>query len=289
MALINIKEFTSAGFDQAQIALLDSNGFPAGIAGSVSNGSTAYMQRFAGAKTAEVQIPETAVVSVTGDDGVLSTFQFQSNEPRRFEMTVGEMQFAVQSAIQGSSIYQVGTYYDMAAFDVKDPSFFDAVLLLTSQARSVVSGSKGAGYYHMLLPLAQLMYRGSNRTEQEAMTHTYSVIMNQADKLPWGTPVNSDSFGKDAASGFLWFSQNRVTLNTYRYNGSDTTYLLDRVPFTDANGKIHVATWYNRAAGVEGLDVTLQTSIVAATKTLTFSSVTPKAAADYLISLVEYE
>lgn len=289
MALINIKEFISAGFDQMQIARLDSNGYPAGIAGSVAQGSTAYLRRFAGVKTAEVQIPETVVVSVTGDDGLLGTFQFESNEPRTFELTVGELDMTIATQIAGSSIYQVGSYYDFAPFDPQDPSFADCLLLLSSQAKSVVSGSRGAGYYHMLLPLAQLVYRGSNRTEQEAMTHTYTVTINRADKFPWGNAFSTDNIGKDAATGLLWFSQNRMTLDSYRYNGSDTNYLLSRVPFTDGNSKIHVATWQSTVGGTEGKDVTGLTTVVAATKTLTFSSVTPKAAGDYFVSLVEYE
>lgn len=289
MALVNIKDFIAAGFDSLQLAFLDSNGFPAGVTGSVSQGSVASMQRFAGVKTAEIQLPETPIVSVTGDDGLLGTFQFQSNEPRSFALNLGEMNLSILNKSQGTSLYTVGSYYDFAAFDPANQSFVDCVLLASSQAKSMESGNRGAGYYHMLLPLSQLQWRGNNREEQSAIDFPWNVIMNRADTLPWGTPISSDTFGKDAMTGAIWFSQNRMTLDTYRYNGSDTTYLLSRVPFTDANGKIHVATWYNRAGGVEGLDVTGSTTIVAATKTLTFSAVTPKAAGDYFISLVEYE
>lgn len=289
MALVNIEEFIAAGFDQLQLAFLDSNGFPAGITGTVSNGNVASMQRFAGAKTAEIQLPETPVVAVTGDDGLLGTFQFQSNEPRQFALNLGEMNLAIMNKSQGTSIYTVGSYYDFAAFDPENQSFVDSVLLASSQAKSMESGNRGAGYYHMLLPLSQLIWRGNNREEQAAIDFPWNVVMNRADQLPWGTPINSDSFGKNALTGAIWFSKNRMTLDTYRYNGTDTSYLLSRVPYTDADGKIHVATWYNRANGIKGLDVTLSTSIVAATKTLTFSSVTPKAAGDYFISLVEYE
>lgn len=289
MALVNIRDFIAAGFDSLQLAFLDSNGFPAGIAGSVSQGSVASMQRFAGVKTAEIQLPETPIVSVTGDDGLLGTFQFQSNEPRSFALTLGEMNMNILNKSQGTSIYTVGSYYDMAAFDPENQSFVDCVLLASSQAKSMESGNRGAGYYHMLLLRSQLQWRGNNREEQTAIDFPWNVIMNRDDQLPWGTPVNTDTFGKNGMTGALFFSQNRMTIDTYRYNGSDTTYLLSRVPFTDANDKIHVSTWYNRAGGIEGKDVTGNTTIVAATKTLTFSGVTPKAAGDYLISLVEYE
>lgn len=284
----NIRELITAGFDQMQIAVLDSNGWPAGIAGSVSAGNVASMRRFGGVKTANVQIPEIPIVSVTGDDGLLGTFQFASNEPRQFDLDTGELDLNILNASQGTSIYQIASYYDTVLFDPQSPSFIDALCIFTSQSQSIESGQRGSGYFHLVLPHVQFRFRGNERKEQEAGTFNWQATINFADKFPWGTAFATDNVGKLAASGFLFFSKNRMTLDTYRMTGSDTTYLLSRVPYTDANGIVRVATWYSRTGGVEGKEVTDNTSVVAATKTITVSGVSPKASGDYLFNLVEY-
>jgi len=285
---INIKRLISAGFRLGQIGFKDSNGFQGGISGATALGAVSAMYTWAGVKTAQVQIPESTSVAVTGDDGVLGTFEFDSNEARSFQMTLGELDFNVVNKAQGSNIYQVGTYYDMMLGDVLNQPKNDAVLILTAEAKVQDTGKEGSGWYHLMFPSVTLTYLGTNLEEQSPTTQNFKVTVNPFTQTPWGLDLSADNFGAEKAHFIFWGSAKRMTLNTYRHNGSATEFLLSRVPYTDDNSIIRVAGWRSDPNGVSGVDVTSSLAVTAATRTVDIQSVSPLNSGDYIEALFEY-
>jgi hypothetical protein len=285
---INIKRLISAGFRLGQIGFKDSNGFQGGISGATAQGSVSSMYTWAGVKTAQVQIPESNSVTVTGDDGVLGTFDFDSDSPRTFNMTLGELDLNVASKGQNTNIYTVGNYYDMMLGDPIGAGLNDAVLLLTAEGKIQDTGKEGSGWYHLMFPNVTVKYLGNNLEYQSPTDQNFKVTINPFTRTPWGLDLSASNFGAEKGHYLFWGSQKRMTLNTYRYNGSDTTFLLSRVPYTDSNNIIRVAGWRSNPNGVHGIDINSELSVVAATKTVTISGVSNLNAGDYIETLLEY-
>lgn len=285
---INIKRLISAGFRLGQIGFRDSNGFQGGITGSTAQGAVSPMYTWAGVKTANVQIPANTTVSVTGDDGVLGSFSFDSNEPRTFDITVGELDMNIANKAQGTNIYSVGTYYDMMLGDVLGGTLSDAVLIFTAEAKVTDTGKEGSGWYHIMFPNVSVKYLGTGLEEQSAVTQNFQLTVNPFSQTPWGLDLSADNFGAEKAHFIFWGSERRMTLNTYRYDGSDTDYVVSRVPYTDDNSIIRLAGWRSDPAGVTGTDITSSLSVTAATKTVDIQSVSPLNAGDYIVNLLEY-
>lgn len=249
MTLSDIKQFISAGFDMAQWAVRANGGYHLGPTGSIAQNNNAAMSRLYGVKTADVTIPEGDVVPITGDDGLLGTFIFASIDPITFTMEVGQSDLNFASKTQSLSVYDIGPYYGVNLMGIDAPQYEDIMLLLTSQAKAAESNQEGSGYHHVLLPWCNVFYLGSSFNERGEKTFRYQVTTNKSKLFPWGRALNEITHGTRAYTAMEWFTENRITLETYINNGAASSVTLTRTP-VDAQ---HVLAWRN---GV-GLAVTV--------------------------------
>lgn len=284
--IINVRRLISAGFALGQIGFNDSNGYQGGIAGSTAEGAVSPMKVIAGVKTANIQIPADALVSVTGDNTVLGTFEFTSNEPRSFEFTVGELDLDIANKSQGTSIYTEGIYYDFMLGDVPERDFLDGVTIFSSNAKIVELGNR-SGFYHIVFPNSTMSYQGTSLNEQDEVVQNYRLTINPFRTTPWGRNVN-DAFGKEEGHFLMIGTERRVTLNTYVHDGSSTEFLLSRVPFTSTTGIIRAFLMRNDPNGTTGINITSSVSVNASTRTVDISGVSPLNQGDYIVVWFEY-
>ena len=271
----NVRDFTSAGFDMAQVAGLINSVIPGGLEGSVASDTTEYVQRFYGVKTANMQLPEANRVPVTGDDKLLSVFLFVSQDPVTFTLEVGQSYLDLVQEIQGTEIYTLGTYYDISVLSPGIVEFNDMLLVFTAQAKSKKSGSPGSGYHNLVLPLCNMTYRGRGLGEQEAATFSYDVVANPTDKFPWNQTVTEDNVGTTSIVAFEFWTENRIAFATHNPAGASGSFVLERTP-TAAN---RVLVWDTSTGGLTSPTVT------PATKTVSFTGAT---AGQYLLVMQEY-
>ena len=283
----NVRRLAAAGFDMAQVAKLMTDGYtPAGITGAIANGFSAALKRMYGGKAINVALPEPTVVTVTGDDTRLAVFSFDPENLPNFPLTVGEMDADIVNATQGTSIYNVGTYYDFSPIGPVGRDFADMTLLISSQAKSRVSGSKGAGFHNTWLPRVQMTYLGRNYEERGAATFTWQVQVDTFDTFPWGGLIGNNAFGKDEAVMFEWFTNKRPQVLVIKDNTSTNSYQMPSVPWTDGNGNIRFIAWRNGV--IVGNTGSTGAVAVAADKTVTLGAdLTGRVAGDTIFIFAE--
>jgi hypothetical protein len=241
------------------VARLLSDGYtPGGIAGAIANGSSATPKRLYGVKTTAIALPEPTVVTVTGDDTRLGIFQFDSENLPSFPLTAGEMDADIVAASQGSSIYTVGGYYDISLLGPTGRDFNDMLLWIVSQAKSRVSGNKGAGFHSLLVPRCTMTYLGL---------------------------IGNNALGKDEGVMFELFTNKRPQFLVIVDDGVTNSFTLDHVPWTDGNGNVRFIAWRNGVIVGSTADTALVS--VAANKTVSLTSLTGRSAGDKIFIFAE--
>lgn len=283
----NSRRWISAGEDMAQVARLLTDGYtPGGIAGAISAGSYAGLKRMYGVKTTAIQLPEPEAVTITGDDTRLGVFMFDSPNLPTFEVTTGEVDQDIVGASQGTSLYTIGTYYDVGLMGPVGRDFNDMFLAITAQARSRVSGNKGAGFHSLIVPSCQMTYRGRNWEERAAATFSWSAQVNPFDRFPWGGLLANNTFGKDEGLMFEFFTNKRPQFLTIVDNAVISSALLDYIPWTDGNGNVRFIAWRNGTV-IGSTGNTTLISITAATKTVNLGSLTGRVSGDKIFIFAE--
>jgi hypothetical protein len=270
----------------ALIAKLMTDGYtPAGITGTLAAGSSAAPKRAYGVKTTPIALPESTVVTVTGDDTRLGVFQFDSENLPTFTMTFGEVDQDIVGATQGTSLYRVATYYDFALLGPTGRDFSDMLIWVVSQAKSRVSGNKGTGFHSLIIPRCNMTYLGRNFEERAAATFSYQVTVDVFDTFPWGGLLANNTFGKDEGVMFEWFTNKRPQALVIVDNTSTNSYTLDHTPWTDGNGNVRFIAWRNGV--VIGSTANTTQISVAANKTVSLATLSGRTSGDKIFIFAE--
>lgn len=284
----NVQRALAAGFDMIQVAKLLPDGYtPGGISGSIANGASATPRRMYGAKSANPQIPEPTVVTVTGDDTRLGIFTFDSDAAPSFPLSVAEMDQQISSNSQGSNIYTVGSYYDLNMVGVVNRDFPSMMTWFSTQGKASASNN-ASGFYNLVMPNTTMTYLGRNFEERGAAAFGWNVVVNPFDTLPWGTGNLDDSsaFGKKSAFMFEWVTNKRPQLLVIKDDTTTDTYQLDYVPWTDGNGNVRFIAWRNGV--VVGQTGSTGAVSVSANKTVTLGAgLTGRTAGDTIFIFAE--
>ncbi len=236
---VNIQQFAAAGVDQVQWGILDSDGYFMGTTGELTAGQDAGMGLIIGSKTADYSIPDPVRQNVTGDDRRLVTFQFDSPDPSAFNLEIAGPDFALIAAATGKAP-RILEDWDMSLLRPGSLTFSNVCLLLTSQSKSLESGSFGSpGFAHMLLPRVEMMYQGrSGVTEQGVHVARFSCIANPTDTWPTGELLTIADDGDTQADGTEWYSENRVSMHAHVGNAADAAMTLAYTPAANSAAKV---------------------------------------------------
>jgi hypothetical protein len=224
--LINISRWISGGFAEAQYSK-SSSGRPYDSS-TLDATEIQGMTVLKGAKTANVQIPAAEILQIPGDDGVRGVIQFPGNALPAFDIVFSDLTLSFVNLLQGTTVIDAQTIYDVQIIDPANRSFPDIFLMLTRRAVSTEAGATGNGYETIVFPQATVSFAGASgfQTGANAGEYTFNVTINRTSVLPWGTALSTGTHGTTAASGFIFWSQSVPTFNVAKKDGIITSWTL---------------------------------------------------------------
>ncbi len=268
--MANAAKTIQAGFRRAIVHLLDEDGYAAGITGSLSNGSDAGSYQMEGVKTGDMQLAEPEKTDITGDDRFLGAFVWplSSSPSGSIEAAVYDQDLFTALArtkkrvLGGSEMHVLGG---------NEATPQDVCLIFQSEAKSRTSGYAGlAKKFGLIIPKASVSVLGpSTLNERGEINARLSVVIQSADKYPWGEALSITNEGVTGGVIIPFTSDYWVDLHAFVGDGSATTVTLDHTPAGDGTGTpARVLVWKNGTA----LAVTTDFTVNTATKVVTFTS-----------------
>lgn len=229
----------AAGARNAWIAFVgDTNGIIAGAtpaypaAGALSNALP-----LRGIQTAPTGVPETDTVAVTGDDGVLGSFEFDSESPTSFVINTGSWDLALAAALQRTAVEAINGV-DVGVVRPEFVSIPDVALLV----QGVSKGVDGKSQWHAFLyPRCTVRPLGRETfASREAATFRYQVTAQPVGRFPTGRLLTTAANGTTLTTALELRSDNPLTMAAFTGNGTQTVFTgLARRPASDTiNGSI---------------------------------------------------
>ncbi len=237
----------AAGNRLAFAWFIDDYGFPLGSSTSApsqgATGSPAF--NLEGIKTASPTIPEPEIVPVTGDDDLLAEFDFSATTARSFQIEYSVEDLNILSAILGTNVVTWGEA-KVSMLDIPNPPERNIGLIFQSRAKKRnlgVSGQKG--WNGTIIPLATLTPLGrASYDERGAAVFRMQVTPQQAQYDPVGITIAAANYGSSGGRYQTFFTENPITLHTWRGTGVVTQFTLQHRPITAAKTPV----WSNRVA-----------------------------------------
>lgn len=285
---VNIEKFTSAGIHTIHAGVLRSPSGRFGGVGSVANGGDSGGFIMAGPKSVEMTFPELERVNVTGGNGRLSTFLFESQSESGFTFESGITDLALAAASQGTKIHTIGDW-DISGIrpDMRTP--IQMWWLINTHGKAQDSGYVGDAGWHVLIAKLQISYLGpSGLSEINPHSSRYSAVIDPSDKFPWGQALSVSNNGATTFDVFEFFAENPVALHVYigdSTNGTDGTqeFTLDYTPAGDHSTN-KVRAWKNGTLQT----ATTHYTVVPSTKTVEMTAGVRPLAGEELVVAYEY-
>jgi hypothetical protein len=232
--LDNIGQIIAAGFELGQTARLSSGGYPMGLTGSLSEGSSTGLYEVLGVRTANPQIPQAEKVTVSGNNRPLAAFLFPPGDTPEWDMDVAVLDMDLGAAAEAVKVRDLDKW-SLHPIGAEDLVYQDMLLLLTSEAQSKDSGSDGLSlWYNLLVPRVKMAYLGvtglNMRGENIARYH---VIVSPSALYPWGEALSLANEGTGRAVMLEWTSENKITLDTIHLGAATAEITLARTPAMD--------------------------------------------------------
>lgn len=262
---VNVKEIIAAGFDYALVALLDGDGYPMGLAGSLSNGAGVGLQIMKGVQTANLNVPAAERITISGQNRPQGTFIFPPNEFPSFDIETSILNMDQAAAFEDQLVRDVGS---MSIHPISGDTVYyrDALIWLLSQATSKEAGSDGLScVYGLLGPRAKVAYLGPGSfQERTGRTFRMAVSLNPTSKYPWGEALTVEIDGANSAPLFETTTEYWPGLYVFQGDGVEDEITLDYVPDGDhTSEKIKVWTEGEILAATTDYTVTPATKLVA--------------------------
>ncbi|MBN1965484.1 MAG: hypothetical protein JW910_12615, partial [Anaerolineae bacterium] len=158
--------------------------------------------------------------------------------------------------------------WTLRALGGDDLTYQDAMLLLSTEAQSMESGSDGDSlWYNLLIPRCKLAYLGPTGVNMRGENiFRFHVKVRPTDTYPWGETFSLTNDGVTRAPIFEWITENRVTMDTIALEAATAQITLSYTPAMDDPADGNGILFY-----VDGVDTAMLT-VVPSTKVVTFSA-----------------
>jgi hypothetical protein len=242
----NIKRVEKAGVAEAWYWNINSDGICLGTETTIAAGAKAVLGRVKGIKTAEFPIPDVVRTPVSGDDQLLYEFIFPALQAPSGTLSAGAEDLDFEADIQNTVVFAEGGWSMGVAFPL-DLVFEGKGLLITSRAASDDDGvAVSEGYWNRIIPLATISPQGeAGVSEQSAIAANYGMVINRADRLPYGRPFTNADFGTTRAGYIKFWTENKWTMEVFAGHATPVAELaLARTPAGDhATNKVMVTVF----------------------------------------------
>lgn len=255
--------FSNAGIAAISAGIVDTNGFPMGITGALTNGTGAPLKLLTFAKRLGGAAPQPVRATAIGDNNT-NRHEYLFNAAN-----MGEMPFLFNSldldgyaGFTGLKKFTDGNGYGVLLQANKPVNSAQACIVVTADAQDADSGVFGLKRYvneiYSLVTVAPLL---ANLQEVAAAEWGYYGIPTQAGQFPWGVSMTTTTQGATRAAGMLIGSDYPMVIETLVTTTSQTTYSLSYTPATPTTQ--YVLAWSSNtllttsAVTVSGKTVTL--------------------------------
>lgn len=222
----------SAGFSRAWY-VKSTSGIPTDTANLTADADSATsFTRLYAASSAGLDLSESVVVPIEGDDGVDGQFIFESSELLTFNLTVGRKDFAHDNLLAGTSTIDLQSTFSMQMIEPQDRDFVDTFYIFTRRSQDDNSAGK---YENILVPLTNGKSLGSPFQTRAAGAFNYQINANRVTQTFYGADLSSSVGGKEAATAFRIFSDYPLMIDVWKQDGVETDFLPAHTPRTGGN------------------------------------------------------
>ena len=234
-------------------------------------GTLSHALPLRGIQTVPTGVPETDTVAVLGDDGVLGSFEFDSEQPTSFVINTGSWDLELAAALQRTAVEAINGI-DVGVVRPEFVSIPDVALLV----QGVSKGVDGRSQWHAFLyPRCTVRPLGRETfASREAATFRYQVTAQPVGRFPTGRALTTAANGTTLATALELRSDNPLAMAAFTGDGTTTvfgglarrpasdtitgsivalnsTHLTSGVTFDQANSELEFATApANAARGV---------------------------------------
>jgi hypothetical protein len=287
----NHPKFNMAGITRMDVGLLNPNGIPMGLAGSLAAGEDSGLYRIDGVRTADLSFGQPDLVNIVGDARFRGVYMF----PPAAAPT-GNLEGAVYDMDLVAALEQVNKVtrgpLSMVVAGGSEKEYPDVCAIFTGSAKSETAGYLGKKiYWGYIAPVMSLAVLGhSAMTQREAVQANMFMAVSMADKYPWGEAFVLEGAGSEGTlEGILipWTAPYPLAIHTFVGDGVTADVVLDHTPAGADDAAEQVVFAYDYTNGAE-LTTTTDFTVVTATKTLTFAVGAVPAAGEVVVIYYMY-
>ena len=228
-----------AGVHRAQWCLIDSDGYPMGPTGSISNGASRGMGIHPGVKRGGGAGAEPRVVNSTGDDGDhLMQFAFKPNEIPRMDVLMATYNMDFYVAATGTKIHQDGEWNTVLEDTNADINTAQMCILMNILSQEGDTDFGKTRWTNLFYPIVQMVPLFATHEEAAAADWAFRGIPSRSAKYPWGVSWTKFTNGATKATKFRRTSRLPMTMHTFIGDGATTIISLDYSPASDHTGYV---------------------------------------------------
>lgn len=270
--------FSAAGVAAIQAGIVNLNGYPMGITGSLSAGAGAPLKVMRFAKRFGGMLPGPVWATAIGDNHrsiheyafnpaqmLTATFMFHGLD---LDAYVGFLQLKK---------FTVGNSYGALIQSNAPVNAAQACVVVNIDAQDADPGQFGLKrFINEIYPLITVASKLGNAQEVNPIEWEYEGRPTQSGKTPWGIPYTVATHGATRAGGFPLTSDYPLVIETFLAAGAEVTYTLAYTP------ALPTATYVNLWKDTSGTSAPYAFTVTG--KVATFAGLT---AGDILIFLYE--
>lgn len=245
--------------------IVDVNGYPKGITGSLTAGTGAALQVMKMAKRVGGQAAAPVRVTAVGDNNRnRHEYIYPAAQLGEISFLFGVLDMDSYAGFAGLKKYTDGNGNAVLMQSNQAANAAQAVVIATMDAQVADAGSFGLKkYINEIFPLVTVTPLLAQVQEVAAAEWGYTGIPSMADKFPWGVSLNATTHGATRAAGLIIGSDYPMVIETLVATTSQTTYALTYTPATPTT--TYFLAWKNgtllttSGATVSGKTVTMTT------------------------------
>lgn len=270
--------FSGAGIAAIQLGVVNINGAPMGLTGSLADDAHAPLKLLQFAKRFGGQVPQPVRTTVIGDNN-RSRHEYIFNAPQMGELSFlfGSLDMDVYAGVTKTKKRTQGNGNSVLIQSNAPANAAQATVVVNIDSQIADTGSFGLKrFVNEIYPLVTVAPLLGNVQEVAGIEWGYYGVPTQAGKRPWGVPFSQDNDGATRAGGVIITSDYPLAIETFLAGaGSPTTFDLTYTPATPASTYIEAFKFADGSSVVVSLTPP---------KTLTFPALS---AGDILV--VKYE
>ena len=226
--------FSNAGVACIQAGIVDTSGYPRGIAGVITAGTGAALAVMKFAKQFGGQAPAPVRTTVVGDNNRnRHEYVFSAAQLGELAFLFGALDLDAYAGFTGLKKFTDGNGYGVLLQSSVAPMSAQACVVVNVDAESADTATYGQKkWVNEIYPLVNITPTLAQLREIAGAEWAYTGIPTQAATLPWGVAFTATTHGATKAAGIILTSDYPIAVETLIATTSQTTYALTATPAT---------------------------------------------------------